>query len=681
MKKAFLLFTIIFATLICEAQSYNYGQGVKAYDENDLEKALDYFGREIKDNPKSAESYYYCAIIYNYQEQNASALSNINNAIKYISLKDKLLLSGAYQIRAAIYFKIEQFDKTFTDYASAIKLSPDDPEIYTDRAQIYFTLNQYTKAEADYRHALKIDESYVVAYAGLCRNYLAQKNYSEAEKILNQLIKLSPDYSGSYFYRAQAYFEQKKYDEAINDIFQAIVLDESDKDFNSLFIEYAAKNYAIAISKVNAQIILKPESELWYFIRVQLYEGKRNFKAAIKDYTKLMEIMDISIKPGLLSYRAACYSQAGMHSQAIVDYSEAISLDSTDAYKYGNRGDEFRLVGKYSEAITDFTTAIRIEPGQTWFYYRRGWVEEEFLKEFEAGLSDYNEAISIDKQYAYTYLHRGRLLEDKFNNPEKAKEDFLTLLSLDTIVANIGNCRQYALFHLGRNQEAIDWMNKILEQFPTEDNYYDATCLYSLMNKPGEAINSLKNAFQNGYRDFVHISDDDDLDNIRNLPEFINLVMEWQNTFDESLNTNFFEITPEQGKCFETVSIPMKSKGGGTYEVPCKINELGLNLIFDTGATDISISQTEVQFMLKNGYLNTNDITGTQKYMIANGDIEIGTTLVFRKVDFGGLILKNVKASVVHNKNAPLLFGQSALSKYGKIIIDNESKTITITSN
>lgn len=78
--------------------------------------------------------------------------------------------------------------------------------------------------------------------------------------------------------------------------------------------------------------------------------------------------------------------------------------------------------------------------------------------------------------------------------------------------------------------------------------------------------------------------------------------------------------------------------------------------------------------------MSANDITGTSSYRIANGDIEVGTTIVFRKVDFGGLVLKNVKASVIENKNAPLLFGQSALSKYGKITIDNQKKVITITS-
>ena len=44
------------------------------------------------------------------------------------------------------------------------------------------------------------------------------------------------------------------------------------------------------------------------------------------------------------------------------------------------------------------------------------------------------------------------------------------------------------------------------------------------------------------------------------------------------------------------------SKEGGVYTVPCKVNGLPLKFIFDTGASDVSISLTEAIFMLKNGY-------------------------------------------------------------------------------
>jgi clan AA aspartic protease (TIGR02281 family) len=680
MKKTLLVISAFFTMLFCNAQTYNFDQGVKAYNEGELEKALDYFGREIKDNPKAALSFFYRATIYNYQEQNSFALRDINNAIKYFTSKEKTLLSGAHKLRGDIYYKIENYEKTFEDYAKALKLSPTDPEIYIDRAQIYFELKQYSKAESDYRQALKIDESLVMPYAGLGRNYINQKNYTEAEKVLNQLIKLAPDYSAGYKFRARVYFEQNKYDEAIEDIFYGFLLDETDKGMRSLLISYSKKNYPLSFSKVNAQISSNPEKELWYFIRAQLFEGKYNYKSAISDYTKLMELTDIDYKANLLIYRAKCFSNAGMYEQSITDYSEAISIDSTNAYYYGNRGDAKRLMGNFNGAIEDFTKAIAIEPRESWFYYRRGWIEEGFLKNNEAGLNDYNEAISIDKNYAYTYLHRGRLYEFKLNKPIKAKEDYTSILSLDTIALEGGNCRQYALFHLGRTEDAIIWLNKIIEQYPTEGNYYDASCLYSLMNKPNEALANLKLAFENGYRDFNHLVKDDDLDNIRNLPEFKSLVAEWKNAFNESLDNDLVVKNEEPKVETQTVSIPMKVRGGGTYEVPCKINELKLNLIFDTGASDITISKTEAQFMLKNDYLSKNDITGTSSYMIANGDIEIGTTIIFRKVDFGGLILKNVKATVIENKDAPLLFGQSALSKYGKITIDNEKKIITITT-
>lgn len=680
MKKPLLLIIALFTILFCNAQSYNFDQGVKAYNEGELEKALDYFGREINDNPKAALALFYRAIIYNYQDQNSYALRDINNSIKYFSPKEKKMLAGAHRLRGDIYYKIDNYEKTFEDYSIALKLSPTDPEIYIDRAQIFFDLKQYSQAEADYRQALKIDESLLLPYAGLGRNYINQKKYSEAEKVLNQLIKLSPDYTAGYKFRAKVYFEQKKYEEAIEDIFYCFLLDEKDKGVRSLFFKYSEKNYSLSFSKINAQISLHPEKELWYFVRAQLFEGKDNYRAAIADYTKLMELTDIDNKSDLLAYRGKCYSNAGMYEQAITDYTEAIFIDSTDANYYGYRGDAKRLMGNYKGAKEDFTKAIAVEPRQSWFYYRRGWIEEEFLKNNEAGLNDYNEAISIDKEYAYTYLNRGRFYEMKLNNAIKAKEDYTKILALDTIVVEGGNCRQYALFHLGRIDESITWSNKIIAQYPTEGNYYDATCLYSLMNKPNEALAKLKQAFETGYRDFIHLADDDDVDNIRNLPEFKALVAEWRNVFDESLKKDLVVKKEESKVETQTVSIPMKVSGGGTYEVPCKINELKLNLIFDTGATDITISKTEAEFMLKNGYLSKNDITGTSSYMIANGDIEIGTTIVFRKVDFGGLILKNVKASVIENKNAPLLFGQSALSKYGKITIDNEKKNITITT-
>ena len=83
--------------------------------------------------------------------------------------------------------------------------------------------------------------------------------------------------------------------------------------------------------------------------------------------------------------------------------------------------------------------------------------------------------------------------------------------------------------------------------------------------------------------------------------------------------------------------------------------------------------------MMKNGYLKSSDVIGKQNYMMANGEINAGTVINLRNVNFGGLDLNNIRASVVHNQIAPLLLGQSILGRLGNIEIDNTRRVLRIT--
>lgn len=128
----------------------------------------------------------------------------------------------------------------------------------------------------------------------------------------------------------------------------------------------------------------------------------------------------------------------------------------------------------------------------------------------------------------------------------------------------------------------------------------------------------------------------------------------------------------------DEITIKLNKSSSGTYYIPCLVNGLKMNFIFDTGASDVSISLTEALFMIKNGYLKESDIKGTQNYSIANGDIVEGTIIIIRELEFGGIKLRNVRASISHEMQAPLLLGQSALSELGKIQIDYRNNIMTI---
>lgn len=124
-------------------------------------------------------------------------------------------------------------------------------------------------------------------------------------------------------------------------------------------------------------------------------------------------------------------------------------------------------------------------------------------------------------------------------------------------------------------------------------------------------------------------------------------------------------------------SVPMRRDGGVCYVV-VKINGVEMEVIFDTGASDVVISSVEALFLLKQGKLSEEDILGTSYYRVANGNISSGTVIRLRSVQIGTKILSDVRATVVDNMEAPLLLGQSALDRFSSVSIDYKNNVINI---
>ncbi len=194
------------------------------------------------------------------------------------------------------------------------------------------------------------------------------------------------------------------------------------------------------------------------------------------------------------------------------------------------------------------------------------------------------------------------------------------------------------------------------------------------MGEKEKSISYLRKAFESGYRKFSQVKRDRDLINIRSTKEFEALM----NEYEEKQRLEIMEEKDNAVYEQKSEEIPF-TKDGGVCKVKCSINNLPLHFIFDTGASNVSISSVEATFMLKNDYLTSSDIIGKQNFMTADGNISEGTIINLRDVKLGTLHLKDVKASVVRNQSAPLLLGQSVLSKLGKIEIDNSSKVLRVT--
>jgi hypothetical protein len=117
----------------------------------------------------------------------------------------------------------------------------------------------------------------------------------------------------------------------------------------------------------------------------------------------------------------------------------------------------------------------------------------------------------------------------------------------------------------------------------------------------------------------------------------------------------------------------------GLIEISTVLNGvLKINFIFDSGASEVSISPDVALTLIKTGTVKDNDFIESREYQFADGSKAKSKRFIIRKIEIGGIQLENIPASISNSISAPMLIGQNVIEKLGKVVIDNENKTLTI---
>ena len=651
----------------------------KAYEvlqnDHDEDQALKLLSDQIKSTPDNVECWLLMCRIYRNQKEYGRAMSSVNEAIRVNKPKKSgFVNSTLYWWKSSVYDDMDNNEQEIEWLKKALDAARKDNKenvqnISFDLGQAYYEAKKYDESDAVYRQMVKEDETDQAAMTGLARNMIQREDYAGAVRMLDASQKYGDDYSETYRFRSEAYDKMGETDKAIDD---ALLWFEKDEDaYDSAIIKLMMKHRTYAIAKAKTSMKSSDSKDAWRVLLLSIYEEAGEYENAIKEYDALEE--DYGKDEFIYAHRADCYNKLGLTDMALSEIEKAIELEA-DYSNICSKGGILRTAGRYAEAIEVFDQAIEVDPLYAFAYYAKGWCHE-LSGDDDKAMECYDLGIDLDKEYAYIYLMRGQI-HLKRGDKIKAEEDFNTVLQLDTVVTD-GSCRQYALHFLGRDDEADEWMQKLIDDEPYDmGHYYDKACLYSRMGRTDEAVKALETALEMGYCAFTHIENDDDMDAIRGRDDFRALIVKYKGKLAARIQKMGIDMTAVKEE--QITEVPITRKAGGTFNVDCSVNGLALNMIFDTGASDVSISKVEADFMLKNNYLSMSDIKGKQYYQTADGGISEGTVITLKEVRIGDAVLHNVDASVVKSQKAPLLLGESVLQKFGTFTVDNINSKLII---
>lgn len=161
--------------------------------------------------------------------------------------------------------------------------------------------------------------------------------------------------------------------------------------------------------------------------------------------------------------------QEKKYIEAIVDFSEAIRLDTQNDDAYYSRALAYTKMQNYQKALSDIQQAINLQKNKAIYFTERGTLYFE-LKNYEKAVQDLSQAIFLEPKNAHSYSFRA-LIRLALQDYEGALQDSEKSLKIDSSLTQSYAEQGIALAMLNYKQESQVCFDKFLHSNQAEKYY------------------------------------------------------------------------------------------------------------------------------------------------------------------------------------------------------------------
>ena len=366
--------------------------GVAYFNIGNMDSALVYYNKAISADPQFIYSYYNRSSWYYHNDRFDEAIEDINIHLKNHSDDVEGLL-----FKADLLDTIGKYQEALKCYDEALKIDPENGNIFDSRANFYFFHSEWDKAMLNIDSALVLEpkNAEFLLDKGDIYFFMDDFHMKEAQEYYLQALKnaKNPD-EYMYYQIAETYYEIDKPKKAIPYYEKAIEIEPDDPDCYSdlAFSYYEIGKTKEGLESIEKAIEIWPNDAFYYYIKAILYEDENDYINAIKQYSK------------------------------------AISFEPDDADYYFERGEAYYYLDFYTEAESDLLTSIELGLKDEDAYFYLGYIHS-VNKECDKAIMYYTKAIEIDPNYGVAYSNRGKCYysQDEF---QKACSDLKKAKSL-----------------------------------------------------------------------------------------------------------------------------------------------------------------------------------------------------------------------------------------------------------
>ena len=501
---------------------------LKVYDEQLAKEPNDYSTLLAR-----ANQYYYFGRV-------DDAMTDVNSALALIPTKEKEMRYDALMLRARLFDQQGAFEGEIADLTEAANLVPSSLACTDMLAKVCLKVGRLDEAEANFKAIQRAEPLNYDAMYGMAQVALKRNDFEAATNHVDKAVGLFAAEPQVYINRADILERMNQFEPAALDLVSAFSIGDKSGVALQRLVTMADAHYDQVMSALGTTIDKAPRGGLFYYIRASIAMDHFHYGQALKD---LKSIIDNNLYDyHSVFYKAArCQYELMQYVEALNNVNRAIAMnESGDADYLLLKAQCERRMGNgdnFDTAMNTLSGVASIDGKHLGTLLEQARIHIA-KRESRPAMIYLNAAIDYtDQPSAEALLLRGWLNKYRNNDAVTATADFERVAQLNDDTAH--GLRGFALHELGRDDEAKQWAQKIIENTSMAggEAYYYAAALYSDMGEDKLAIEAFKKCLANGFGSLFEVRANEDpyvnLKLVRRLADFETLMSQSQINFQE----------------------------------------------------------------------------------------------------------------------------------------------------
>lgn len=370
-----------------------------------------------------------------------------------------------YVKRAANLIKQKKYELAIKDCNQAIFLNPKLAVAYEQRGIAYDRISDYERSVPDFDKSIQLDPTRRTSYFGIVRLDGRRRTYIHGVDYLNKFLKLNPNDTEALRYRGDFYSHLKLRKQCFDDLNKAVSLQPKDgHNYQYLARGFYKFNDATNALKYNDTALkLLPDDSGVLIDRGMILVLKGDYQNALKQYDKVISLD--STNHQAYNEKGIVLAQMGREKESNEAFDKAIQSDERHRnIYYSNHAKVSAKFGNLDDALAD-VQAMRRSEGRT----SVGTIFD--TKTFPQAILQYSKLIALSPTKSEHYYDRGVAYVCNGDN-QLASADFDQFLKLNRGHDETSACavalKATSLRRLKRESEALKCLNDSASRFTAE---------------------------------------------------------------------------------------------------------------------------------------------------------------------------------------------------------------------